>query len=74
MISQNQAEFLRVLNTPIPEEGSGGGGGGGGSGGMGGVPPGLLPGMPGAGGGGGPPGTISIPVTAQEKEAIDRVS
>ena len=31
--------------------------------------PGGGPRVPGAG----PPGTISIPVTAQEKEAIDRV-
>ena len=67
-ISQNQDEFLRFLNDPSgtgsgEEAGTGVGGGR--------VPQGLpgIPGMP-----QGPPGTVSIPVTQEEKEAIDRVS
>jgi len=58
-ISQNQEEFIRLLNEPVPPSAAGGP-----------VPP--AGGAEGPGGPGGP-GTHYIHVTPEEKEAIDRL-
>lgn len=68
IIQQNQEAFINMLNGPV--EGEGGEGGNQGTPPPGGIPRGLgsMGGM-----GGAPPGTVSIPVSPQDKEAIDRL-
>ena len=64
MITQNQEQFVHMLNEP--ESGSGGGGGGQAQGGA-----------PGSGGTGGAPQGMEggyIQVTPEEKQAIERVN
>jgi len=53
LIVNNQAEFINLLNEPVPEG-----------------TPDLAAGM---GGGGAPPGQVQFQVTAEEKEAIERL-
>ena len=74
VISQNQQAFIRLLNEPVPPTSQGGapGGGAAGAGQGAGGPPVPGQGMPGAPGQGGPYTTIQV--TAEEKEAIERVS
>ena len=61
LISQNQEEFIRMINEP---DGGGAPGTGGNSGGGSGGPV-VAP--------GGPEGGITIQMSSQDKEAIDRV-
>lgn len=58
LISHHQEEFVRMLNEPVASSGSGGGGGGGGGGGAE-APHNTT--------------TTQVPVTPQDKEAIERL-
>lgn len=62
LISQNQEAFVRMLNEQAPASG----GGGGGNTGSGAVPAGLT--------GGATAPANTVPITPQDKEAIERVS